>query len=66
QQQQQQVQSPQSPLYPAQYNNGGGGGGAGLRTFMNMGELGRRLPYPEDVEGPPPPVNLAGKPTLMR
>ncbi|KAK0322316.1 hypothetical protein LTR82_006769 [Friedmanniomyces endolithicus] len=64
--QQQQVQSPQSPLYPAQYNNGGGGGGAGLRTFMNMGELGRRLPYPEDVEGPPPPVNLAGKPTLMR
>jgi len=30
-----------------------------------MGELGRRLPYP-DVEGPPPAVNLAGKPTLSR
>lgn len=32
-------------------------------TFMNMGDLGRRLPYP-DVEGAAPPVNAANKPTL--
>ncbi|KAK3073260.1 hypothetical protein LTR53_005310 [Teratosphaeriaceae sp. CCFEE 6253] len=66
--QQQQMQSPQSPQWQGQYNNGGGGGGGGgqgPRTFMNMGELGRRLPYP-DAEGPPPAVNLAGKPTLSR
>ncbi|KAK5696892.1 hypothetical protein LTR17_024211 [Elasticomyces elasticus] len=65
--QQQQMQSPQSPQYPPppqQYGNGANG--QGPRTFMNMGELSRRLPYPEDVEGPPPPVNLAGKPTLTR
>jgi len=31
----------------------------GARTFMNMGDLGRRLPYPE---GPPPTVNMANKP----
>lgn len=43
----------------------GGDGGGGPRTFMNMGELGRRLPYP-DVEGPPPVVNTASKPTLSR
>ena len=35
----------------------------GPMTFMNMGELGRRLPYP-DVDGPPPTVNAATKPTL--
>jgi hypothetical protein len=28
---------------------------------MNMGDLARRLPYP-DVEEPPPPVNTANKP----
>lgn len=37
----------------------------GPRTFMNMGDLGRRLPYP-DVEGPPPAVNTANKPTISR
>ena len=37
----------------------------GPRTFMNMGELGRRLPYP-DVEGPPPAVNTANKPQIGR
>ena len=37
----------------------------GPRTFMNMGDLGRRLPYP-DVEGPPPAVNTASKPTVFR
>lgn len=37
----------------------------GPRTFMNMGELGRRLPYP-DVEGPPPAVNTANKPQMSR
>jgi hypothetical protein len=31
------------------------------RTFMNMGDLARRLPYPDD-EQPPPPVNTANKP----
>jgi len=58
---------PKTPLpYPDQqqspsYQNHGGG----PRTFMNMGDLGRRLPYP-DVEGPPPAVNTANKPTLTR
>lgn len=33
------------------------------KTFMNMGDLGRRLPYP-DTEGPPPPVNSASKPQI--
>jgi hypothetical protein len=37
----------------------------GPRTFMNMGDLGRRLPYP-DVDGPPPAVNTANKPQLSR
>jgi hypothetical protein len=57
----QQMQPPnslQSPQYP-DYNGGG------PRTFMNMGELGRRLPYP-DAEGPPPAVNTASKPALTR
>jgi hypothetical protein len=31
------------------------------RTFMNMGDLALRLPYPDD-EQPPPPVNTANKP----
>lgn len=35
------------------------------RTFMNMGVLGRKLPYP-DVDGPPPPVNTANKPQISR
>ena len=35
------------------------------RTFMNMGDLGRRLPYP-DIDGPPPPVNTANKPQVTR
>jgi hypothetical protein len=35
------------------------------RTFMNMGDLGRRLPYP-DIDGPPPPVNTANKPQVSR
>ena len=34
-------------------------------TFMNMGSLGRNLPYP-DVEGPPPVVNQGTKPTMSR
>ena len=40
-------------------------GGNGPRTFMNMGDLGRRLPYP-DVDGPPPAVNTANKPQISR
>ena len=39
--------------------------GNGPRTFMNMGELGKRLPYP-DVDGPPPAVNTASKPQISR
>lgn len=39
--------------------------GYGPRTFMNMGDLGRRLPYP-DVDGPPPAVNTANKPQMSR
>jgi len=35
--------------------------GHGPRTFMNMGDLGKRLPYP-DIDGPPPTVNTANKP----
>lgn len=31
------------------------------RTFMNMGSLGRNLPYPE-TDAPPPAVNMARKP----
>ncbi|EME81543.1 uncharacterized protein MYCFIDRAFT_155708 [Pseudocercospora fijiensis CIRAD86] len=38
---------------------------AGPMTFMNIGELGKRLPYP-DVEGPPPSVNTANKPQLSQ
>lgn len=46
---------------------GGGGGGGGPRTFIHMGDLGRRLPYPtDDVEGPPPPVNVGSKPSVLR
>ena len=41
----------------------GGYAAAPPMTFMNMGDLGRRLPYP-DVEGGPPPVNMGNKPTL--
>nr|POE47970.1 calcium-independent phospholipase a2-gamma [Quercus suber] len=33
------------------------------KTFTNMGDLGQRLPYP-DIEGPPPPVNSASKPSI--
>ena len=39
--------------------------GYGPRTFMNMGDLGKRLPYP-DIDGPPPPVNTANKPQITR
>jgi len=53
------------PVAPAAGAPGGGNGFSGARTFMNMGELGRRLPYP-DVEGPPPPVNTANKPQMLR
>ena len=64
---------PKTPLpYPDQYSptsphsrQGSGYQEDAPRTFMNMGELGRRLPYP-DVEGPPPAVNAASKPTLTR
>lgn len=35
------------------------------RTFMNMGSLGRNLPYP-DNDGPPPVVNVASKPQISR
>ncbi|KAK4545028.1 hypothetical protein LTR36_003579 [Oleoguttula mirabilis] len=56
---------PKTPLpYPDQRLPDYQGPG-GPRTFMNMGDLGRRLPYP-DVEGPPPVVNTANKPTLSR
>jgi hypothetical protein len=48
---------PQLPLLD------GGYGGAPPMTFVNMGDFGRRLPYP-DVEGGPPPVNMGSKPTL--
>lgn len=48
----------QSAVSPQNVNSFGG-----PRTFMNMGELGRRLPYP-DVPGPPPAVNTANKPSL--
>ena len=50
--------SPQSPSMQSPSTNG-------PRTFMNMGDLGRRLPYP-DVEGPPPAVNTANKPAVSR
>jgi hypothetical protein len=39
--------------------------GYGPRTFTNMGDLARALPYP-DVDGPPPPVNTANKPQISR
>ncbi|KAI7489780.1 FabD/lysophospholipase-like protein [Hortaea werneckii] len=58
---------PKTPLpYPDGQQNGYGAprrGNDGPRTFMNMGELGRGLPYP-DVDGPPPVVNTASKPSL--
>ncbi|KAK5137218.1 hypothetical protein LTR08_000723 [Meristemomyces frigidus] len=57
---------PKTPLpYPADQYPPGHQGPGGTRTFMNMGELGRRLPYP-DVEGPPPAVNMGSKPTMSR
>ena len=68
---------PKTPLnglpYPDQSSNGGlyrsqSAGGQmqqGPQTFLSMGDLGRRLPYP-DVQGPPPVVDLAGKPSLTR
>ncbi|WPH00383.1 Hypothetical protein R9X50_00321000 [Acrodontium crateriforme] len=34
-------------------------------TFINMGNLGRRLPYP-DVDEPAPQVNLGSKPSLAK
>ncbi|EMC95568.1 hypothetical protein BAUCODRAFT_108956 [Baudoinia panamericana UAMH 10762] len=57
-----QLTSPQTPHSPQQWSGSYDGA---PRTFMNMGELGRRLPYP-DMEGPPPAVNTASKPTLTR
>ncbi|KAH9827536.1 Patatin-like phospholipase [Teratosphaeria destructans] len=48
--------TPTSPHFPSD-------SGGAPRTFMNMGDLGRRLPYP-DVEGPPPAVNRENKPSL--
>ncbi|KAK4498063.1 hypothetical protein PRZ48_010719 [Zasmidium cellare] len=37
----------------------------GPRTFMNMGELGRQLPYPAQTDpGPPPSVNMGNKPQI--
>ena len=47
--------------YPA----GNSGSSSPPRTFMHMGDLARRLPYP-DAEGPPPPVNTANKPQIAR
>ncbi|KAF2724288.1 FabD/lysophospholipase-like protein [Polychaeton citri CBS 116435] len=45
----------------------------GPRTFLDMGDLGRRLPYPDidlaldvDGEGPPPKVNMGNKPQVSR
>lgn len=52
-----------APPYPDS-GMGGGVGGGGPRTFMNMGDIGKKLPYPDDVEGPPPPVNMGNKPTI--
>lgn len=37
----------------------------GPTTFMNLGDLGRRLPYP-DMEAPPPAVNTSNKPQINR
>lgn len=40
----------------------------GVRTFTNMGDMGRRLPYPDQkstyMEGPPPSVNMQSKPQI--
>lgn len=41
----------------------GGYGGPPVLTFTDMGEFGRRLPYPDNTGGPPP-VNMGNKPTL--
>ena len=46
------------PIQSPTYNSG-------PTTFVNMGDLGRNLPYP-DIEGPPPAVNTATKPHLPR
>jgi hypothetical protein len=56
------LNSDSSPLTPAQQPPGLNGG---PRTFMNMGDLARRLPYP-DMEEPPPAVNTASKPRTSR
>lgn len=50
---------PLPPKTPLQEGNGG------PRTFVNMGSLGRGLPYP-DEDGPPPVVNVASKPQISR
>lgn len=40
---------------------------SGPRTFMNMGELGRQLPYPVSGDpGPPPSVNMTNKPQISQ
>lgn len=55
---------PKTPLpYPAEQHRRHASGQQQPTTFMNMGELGRTLPYP-DVQGPPPMVNTASKPSL--
>ena len=51
--------------YPDQHSPPNHGSQGVPTTLMNMGELGRRLPYP-DVDGPPPPVNTANKPHFSR
>jgi hypothetical protein len=59
--------SPTSPHFRHD-SNGRDPGAQGPGTFMNMGELGRRLPYPDlppTVPGPPPVVNREGKPRLV-
>lgn len=61
----------QTPLWPdhqqmdSATSTGSPPPGFGPRTFMNMGDLGKRLPYP-DIEGPPPTVNTASKPAMSR
>ncbi|KAI5364229.1 putative patatin-like phospholipase domain, Acyl transferase/acyl hydrolase/lysophospholipase [Septoria linicola] len=45
-------------------DNGYNGQSVPAMTFMNMGDLGKRLPYPVEEGGPPPPVNMGNKPTL--
>ncbi|KAF2487441.1 acyl transferase/acyl hydrolase/lysophospholipase [Neohortaea acidophila] len=61
-QHQQSSPPPHQPAYPPPSSTPAD---PGPRTFMNMGDLGRRLPYP-DVDGPPPAVNTANKPQMSR